>query len=212
MQANGIQSHFVQFHLRPVDILTSPAELTLNCGGSANWKRSESTRGDRSKKVSDSMDNWIEDKAALLKKRQGQREDARQAGIHEADVISMQGRNILDQLETIVRRDVEKWNAHFPDDPRRRIDSVGKLTPNGFIVQKTGYSTATLRAYFDPDSMSIQFTVNKVRAIGEGEYSIKGLFHLNLSDDGEIYLTNRSGEHFPFLDASRHLLEAVLDT
>jgi len=86
------------------------------------------------------------------------------------------------------------------------------LTPNGFIVQKTGYSTATLRAYFDPDSMSIQFTVNKVRAIGEGEYSIKGLFHLNLSDDGEIYLTNRSGEHFPFLDASRHLLEAVLDT
>jgi len=82
------------------------------------------------------MDNWIEDKAARLKKRQGQAEDARQAGIHEADVISMQGRNILDQLETIVRRDVEKWNAHFPDDPRRRIDSVGKLSPNGFIVQK----------------------------------------------------------------------------
>lgn len=60
--------------------------------------------------------------------------------------------------------------------------------------------------------MSIQFTVTKVRAIGEGEYTIKGLFHLRLSEGGDIYLTNRSGEHFPFVDASRHLLEAVLDT
>jgi hypothetical protein len=165
-----------------------------------------------SRTVSDSMDDWIEEKAARLKKSQEQAEDVRQAGIHEADVISMQGRDILEQLEGVVRRDVEKWNAHFTDDPRRRIDSVGKLTPSGFIVQKTGYPTATLHAFFDPDSMSIQFTVNKIRAIGEGEYSIKGLFHLKLSDEGEIYLTNRSGEHFPFLDASRHLLEAVLDT
>jgi hypothetical protein len=158
------------------------------------------------------MDDWIEEKAARLKQRQEQAEDARQEGIHEADVISIEGPDILDQLEAIVRRDVEKWNAHFPDDPRRRIDSVVKLTPSGFVVQKTGYPTATLRAFFDPDSMSIQFTVSKLRAIGEGEYCIKGLFHLKLSDQGEIYLTNRSGDHVPFLDASRHLLEAVLDT
>jgi hypothetical protein len=160
----------------------------------------------------DSMGDWIEEKAARIKKKQDQAEDARQAGIHEADVISIQGRDILEQLEAVVRRDVEKWNAHFPDDPRRRIDSVGELAPSGFIVQKTGYPTATLRALFDPDTMSIQFTVDKIRAVGEGEYSVKGVFHLKLSDDGEIYLTNRSGVHFPFLDASRHLLEAVLDT
>ncbi len=158
------------------------------------------------------MDDWIEEKAARLKRRQEQAEDSRQAGIHEADVISMRGNDILEQLEAVVRGDVEKWNAHFPDDPRRRIDSVATLTPSGFIVQKTSYPSATLHAVFDPASMSIQFSVIKVRAIGEGEYSIKGLFHLKLSDGGEIYLTNRSGEHFPFLEASRHLLEAVLDT
>jgi hypothetical protein len=158
------------------------------------------------------MDDWIEEKATRLKMRQEQAEDARQAGIHEADVISVQGRDVFHQVEVVVRRDVEKWSAHFPDDPHRRIDSVGKLSPSGFVVQKTSYPTATLSAYFNSDSMSIQFTVNKVRAIGEGEYSIKGLFHLKLSDEGEIYLTNRSGDHVPFLDASRHLLEAVLDT
>jgi hypothetical protein len=158
------------------------------------------------------VDDWIEEKAARLKKRQEQTEKARQSGIHEADVISTQGRDVLEQLEAVVRRDVEKWNAHFPNDPRRRIDSVGKLTPSGFVVQKTGYPSATLHAVFDPASMSIQFTVIKVRAVGEGEYNIKGLFHLKLSEDGDIYLTNRSGEHFPFVDASRHLLEAVLDT
>jgi hypothetical protein len=162
--------------------------------------------------VSDAVDDWIEEKAARLKNRQEQAEKARQSGVHEADVISMQGRDVLEQLEAVVRRDVEKWNAHFPNDVRRRIDSVDKLIPSGFAVHKTGYPTATLHAVFDPASMSIQFTVTKVRAIGEGEYNIKGLFHLKLSDEGEIYLSNRSGVHFPFVDASRHLLEAVLDT
>jgi hypothetical protein len=162
--------------------------------------------------MSDSMDDWIGEKAARLKKRQEQAEDARQAGLHETDVISTQGPHVLGQLEAVVRRDIENWNAHFPDDPRRRIDSIGNLTPSGFIVQKTGYPSATLHAVFDPATISIQFTITKVRAIGEGEYTIKGLFHLKLSEYGDIYLTNRSGEHFPFVDASRHLLEAILDT
>jgi hypothetical protein len=158
------------------------------------------------------MNDWIDEKAALIKKRQEQAEEARQSGIHEADVLSEQGRDVLDQLEAVVRRDVDKWNGHFPNDVRRRIDSVGKLTPNGFAVRKTGYPSATLHAVFDPGSTSIQFTVTKIRAIGEGEYNIKGLFHLKLSEDQDIYLTNRSGEHFPFEDAARHLLEALLDT
>jgi hypothetical protein len=156
--------------------------------------------------------DWIDEKAARIKKRQEQAEEARQSGVHEAAVISNHGRDVLEQLEAVVRRNVEKWNAHFPNDARRRIDSVDKLIPSGFVIHKTGYPTATLHAVFDPASMSIQFTVTKVRAAGEGEYNIKGLFHLNLSEHGDIYLTNRSGEHFPFEDASRHLLEAVLDT
>jgi len=158
------------------------------------------------------MSDWIEEKAARIKKRQEQAEETRQSGVHEADVIAQQGPDVLDQLEAAVRRDVAGWNAHFPNDARRTIDSVGRLTPSGFAVHKTGYPSATLHAVFDPASLSIQFTVTKIRAIGEGEYSIKGLFHLKLSEFGDIYLTNRSGEHLPFEDASRHLLEAVLDT
>jgi hypothetical protein len=158
------------------------------------------------------MDDWIEEKAALVKRRQEQAERARRSGAHEADVISGQGVDILERLEAVVRRDVEKWNAHFADDERRRIDSLEKLNPNGFVVRKTGYPSATLQAVYDPASRSIQFSVTKVRAVGEGAYSVKGVFHLNLSESGEIYLTNRSGEHFSFVDASRHLLEAVLDT
>jgi len=158
------------------------------------------------------MDDWIGAKAARIKQRQEQAEESRQSGVHEADVISRRGRDVLERLELVVRRDVEKWNAHFPNDARRRIDSVEKLIPSGFTVHRTGYPSATLHVVFDPAVMSIQFTASKVRAVGEGEYTVKGLFHLNLASDGEIYLTNRSGEHFPYEDASRHLLEAVLDT
>jgi len=158
------------------------------------------------------MTDWIEKKAARIKERQEQAEEERQSGVHEADVIYKQGCDVLEQLEAVVRKDVEEWNAQFPNDVRRRIDSIGKSIPSGFVVHKTGYPTATLYATFDPDSMSIQFVATKLRALGEGIYSVKGLFHLKLSGEGNIYLTNRSGEHFSFKDASRHLLEAVLDT
>jgi hypothetical protein len=158
------------------------------------------------------MTDWIEEKAARIKERQDQAENERQSGVHEADVIYAKGREVLEQLETVVRADVEKWNANFPNDVRQRIDSVGKSIPNGFVVHKTGYPAATLHADFDPASMSIKFSAVKRRAIGEGEYIAKGLFNLKLSDEGAIYLTNRSGELFSFEDASRQLLEAVLDT
>jgi hypothetical protein len=158
------------------------------------------------------MTDWIEKKAAQIKEREEQAEDERQSGLHEADAIYKRGCDVLGQLETVVRKDVETWNAQFPNDARRRIDRVDKFAPSGFIVHKTGYPTSTLQAAFDPESMSIQFVATKLRAIGEGIYSIKGLFHLKLSDAGSIYLTNRSGERFSFDDASRHLLEAVLDT
>lgn len=158
------------------------------------------------------MTDWIEKKAAQIKERQEQAEEERQSRVHEADVIYKRGCDVLEQLEAVVRKDVEEWNAQFPNDARRRIDSVGKPIPSGFIVHKIGYPSATLQAVFDPASMSIQFEATKLRAIGEGTYNVKGLFHLNLSEEGAIYLTNRSGELFSFEDASRHLLEAVLDT
>jgi hypothetical protein len=158
------------------------------------------------------MNDWIEEKAAVIKKRQEKAEEDRQSGLHESDVIYAKGRDVLEQLEAVVREDVEKWNANFPNDARQRIDSVGKSVPNGFVVHRTGYPAATLHADFDAASMSIQFSATKRRAIGEGEYYVKGIFHLKLSDDGAIYLTNRSGELFSFEDASRELLEAVLDT
>jgi hypothetical protein len=115
------------------------------------------------------MDDWIGAKAARIKERQEQAEESRQSGVHEADVISRRGRDVVERLELVVRRDVEKWNAHFPDDARRRIDSTESISPGGFVVRKIGYPSATLHVVFDPALMAIQFTASKVRAAGEGE-------------------------------------------
>ena len=158
------------------------------------------------------MTDWIEKKAAQIKERQEQAEYERQSGIHEADVIYKRGCEVLEQLEAVVRKDVEKWNAEFPNDARRRIDSIDKSNSERVCCPQNWISYRDTPRSFDPDSMSIQFEATKLRAIGEGVYSVKGLFHLHLSDEGTIYLTNRSGQHFSFDDASRHLLEAVLDT
>jgi hypothetical protein len=42
------------------------------------------------------MDNWIGAKAARIKERQEQAEESRQSGVHEADVISRRGRDVLE--------------------------------------------------------------------------------------------------------------------
>ena len=62
------------------------------------------------------MTDWIDEKAARSRTL---KDDTRKR--------LSQGRQTIDQLETIVRRDIEKLNARF----EQKIDGVSKTMPSG---------------------------------------------------------------------------------
>ncbi|SRR6266404_929212 len=157
------------------------------------------------------MASWIAEKAAQVKKLEDDSEKLRQWRLHEAEVIRARGRDVLEQLEAAVRKDVEDWNLEFPNQQERHIDGVGKWMYGGFVVRKTHYPAATVQVSFKPESLSVNYKAVKSRPIGEGEYSTDEIFHLRLAENGDIYITNHSCEHLSLQQVSRNILEQVIE-
>jgi hypothetical protein len=147
------------------------------------------------------MAHWIEQKAAQLK---AQEEDAlkRRAG----------GAEIVDQLETMVRRDVEKWNELNPGY-RRRIDGVIKsMSSGGFQVRKTSFPPATVDAILAADSFSVKLKSIRLRLGCKEPCAATGRFDLKPAANGRLCFATHSGEPISLEEASQFLLEPIIET
>lgn len=146
------------------------------------------------------MTDWIEQKAAEL-------ESQREVTQKKAAL----GREITDQLEAAVRRDVEQWNALNPSF-RRRIEGVTKSLPSGgFKVSKTSFPPATVETIFFADSLSIQIEAARSFPGAQSSYAVRGEFRLEPDANGGLHLTTQSGDPLTLEEASRILLEKVID-
>jgi hypothetical protein len=146
------------------------------------------------------MTEWIEQKAAEIKAQQE---------VTQRKVTL--GREITDQLESTVRRDVEQWNALNPSF-RRRIEGVTKSLPSGgFKVSKTSFPPATVEAIFFADSLSIQIEAARFVPGIQSSSTARGEFRLEPDADGGLHLTTQSGDPLTLEEASRILLEKVID-
>jgi hypothetical protein len=158
------------------------------------------------------MSDWIDEKAAQIKKNQKESAAELQRRVQSAEVIRSGGRDVLSALEKFVRADVEKWNAHFPGDESRTIDSVTKSLPSGFRVHKSHFPSATVDVEFDPESLSLRVRVAGRTSKDHQSHTSEHQIHLSVAADETIFLTpHTSGKRITLADASRLILEAILD-
>jgi hypothetical protein len=158
------------------------------------------------------MSDWIEQKAAQIKKNQREAAKEHDQRLNAQATIRARGRDVLPQLEEIVRADVEQWNAHFPGDEDRTIDTVSKSLPSGFKVHKSHFPSATVDVDFDPDSLSLRIRITKRDMIKGEPYTSDHQIHVDVAADGSFFLTpHTSGRLISFADASRLILEAIID-
>jgi hypothetical protein len=145
------------------------------------------------------MADWIEQRSAQLKTHKA--DDNKQA----------QASATVDQLENAVRRDVARWNELNPSY-RLRIDGVTKLMPSGaFRVYKTAFPPASVNAVLDPDSFCVVLETTTLGATGHGPRTSRSQFMLAASKGG-FCLTSRPGVPISLEEASRLLLEPILET
>jgi hypothetical protein len=158
------------------------------------------------------MTDWIDQKATQIKKNQQEAAKEHDQRLHAQQVIRARGRDVLPQLEEIVRADVEEWNSHFRDDKSRTIDTVSKSLPSGFRVHKSHFPSATVDVDFDPDSLSLRVRITRRDMIRGEPSSTDEQIHVDVAADETISLTpHTSGKCISFADASRLILEAIID-
>lgn len=145
------------------------------------------------------MADWIELRSAQLK--------SQKAGLDE----KAQGAAMVDELEMAVRHDVARWNELHPGY-RQRIDGVRKLMPSGgFRVYKTSFPPVIVDAVLDPVSSSVVLEARSVRAGGQGQMMDRCHFTLAAEQNG-FRLAIQSGEAISFAEASRVVLEPIIET
>jgi hypothetical protein len=144
------------------------------------------------------MADWIELRSAQLK--------SQEAALDE----KLPGAVAVDLLEMAVRHDVDRWNELNPGY-RRRIDGVRKLMPSGaFRVYKTSFPPVSVDAMLDPQSSSIILEASTVRPGGKGRQTDRCHFTL-AAGHGGFHLATEPGEAISFADASRVVLEPIIE-
>jgi hypothetical protein len=158
------------------------------------------------------MSDWIDQKAAQIKRDQLEAAKDHDRRLHAVQIIRVRARDVLPHLEEIVRADVEKWNALFQGDESRTIDTVSKPIPSGFRIHKSHFPSATVDVDFDSDSLSLRVRITRRNMIRGEPYSRDEQIHVDVAADETIFLTpHTSGKRISFADASRLILEAIID-
>ena len=157
------------------------------------------------------MSSWIEKKSAQLQQDKVELDKQAQRERKSALEKQIAGAATVDKLEMAVRRDIAKWNELNPNY-RRRIDGVVKLMPSGaFRVSKTSFPPASVEAVLDPESFCVSLETTTVPR-GEAAYRTdSGSLMLKAEKEG-FSLTLQSGRALSFADASRVLLEPIIES
>lgn len=131
---------------------------------------------------------------------------------HVAKILSARAPEVLQKIEELVRANVKTWNAGFPNDLRRQVDSIGKIfNPKGFVLHKTYFPSARVEVWLDPVQNFVAYTVTKRAMIGNDDYSVSGRFHIELAENGSgLYLTGDSHQQLSLQNVADQILELAI--
>ena len=155
------------------------------------------------------MANWIDDKERELRNGQQLERQRADSQVHEARIVEAKGREVLDALVNVVRRDVDRYKEKFKSDADRQVDFSEK-PPGDFEVCKSVFPAASVKCSLDLSTQAIvahyAFTRDRSRPPRERWQRIE--LRVDAADNIELRSERR---HFSNLDeVSQFLLEPVL--
>jgi hypothetical protein len=161
------------------------------------------------------MGDWIQARAAEFKNQQDEEQRRQNWRLHEAEVIRARGPEMVQELETVVRRDVDKWNATFRGVQDKEFHGVQQIVPSeprGFQLHKRYFPSGTATVKFNPRNIGMDVELTRSRPIDGGEYETKSHFDLKLhSDDRTVFLQDRYGQHVTLDKMSQMLIESLAE-
>ncbi len=155
------------------------------------------------------MADWIDDKERELRNGQQVERQRADSQLHKARIVEVKGRDVLDALVNVVRRDVDRYKEKFKSDLDRRVDFSEK--PSGeFEVYKSVFPSASVKCTLDLPAQAIvaHYAFTRDHSTPPRERWQRIELRVDAADNIELRSERR---HFSNLDeVSRFLLEPVL--
>ena len=155
------------------------------------------------------MADWIDDKERELRNGQQVERERADLQLHKARIVEAKGRDVLDALVNVVRRDVDSYAEKFKSEPDRRVDFSEK--PSGeFEVYKSVFPAASVKCTLDLPAQAIiaHYTFTRDQSTPPRERWQRIELRVDAADNIELRSERR---HFSNLDeVSRFLIEPIL--
>lgn len=150
------------------------------------------------------MSDWI---TKAIKAATDDRDTEREYALLRETTFRRLFPQIRDEIKKQLERDVESYNAHFPNAAAKHVALERELVPYMVTLQKNGDSpTGHLNISFTEESRSISATVHHTSREGDRQISNGVYFTLRL--DGEsIVVEDEAGKLLSVPDLSRRILE-----
>lgn len=154
--------------------------------------------------------SWIAKKAEEYNQREREAQIERELKLHQLSVVDSHWRDVKDSLESVIRRDIEDWNAGFPQDDKR-IDGLFHDVVDGFRIKKTRFPAATITITFESNGNIIRCETVRPIMTGGGTYTTTKRFRLRVAPNDFIYLVDEREAHLSMEQISQKLIESITE-
>ena len=155
---------------------------------------------------------WITLLAADERKRDDERSRIADVAARKADLVRLQGRQLIDELRTAVMRDLDAFRSEFPADAAREMTFEAVPPDGGFVIRKQAYPIAALSVtpHLPSGSVTCEYRFTPANGLPPREDRIEFLLTGN---GGDTLLIKHPGTGQVFTNAdslSEFLLVPVL--
>jgi hypothetical protein len=159
------------------------------------------------------MADWLDERLKqFLAQREAEqlaRRSAAELEAHKNEVLRRKARGLLDDLTARVKRDFERYDEHFRNEPERHVSFAAKPS-GGFTLSKNHYPTVQMESALADESRAIRAEyVMTLSAAGTPHHQTVDVI---LDVDGHDNLSMNVGKQRveTLEDLSRILIERVL--
>lgn len=156
------------------------------------------------------MADWLSDRERAYRERKASEQVETKAQLHKAKILEANARRLLDELTSVVQRDVTRYSEKFKDDADRQVSFSAKPS-GGFKLEKSHYPAAAVETSLERSNDAI-IAIYRMRRSNNSEVFEKTVRIALKVDANDNVLMERPGGHntSDLEDVSRALIEDVL--
>lgn len=155
------------------------------------------------------MPNWIEDAARKMKDEHERQREAEESQVLRDKAILVTGPAALAKLMETVEKDIERFNAVFPED-RKRLKNLERIGDTGFQVVRPYPPTYVLRVTLQ--GSLLRYNIQQQSVDGRLR-STEGAFNACIDPSSGVRLLRErsTGDTIPFGAASKELISPAIE-